>query len=540
MTGLDQNASRYGKDTLLGATLRAGIKVLERMGGPSGGESYRAEYPSGLEVTITVLSAVPQSPEFAAQLQHLRRMVEHQHPNVPRVLDIGETEDGRLYVVAETLQGELLSQVLARRGSLPQGKALDLFRQAAAGLEAVHAAGWIHGNLSPQTILLSRTGGRTVVKLIRFSSPLRSGQQRDQRAEQEGSADYASPERVAGGETDERSDVYSLGAVLHHLLTGVPPPRPSAQPAGAPASAADRIPERIRPALDRALDPSPAERFQTVAEFVTAIASPEDRKREPRHTGRRLGAAAAALAGIWAGVWLLWDGPLLTQPEFTRPSAQESGAVPPAAARDEEASAEPPAPAPPRTDALSAADPVLVDVRSIDSTIRVDLRYATANNFTGAPLPGYEVARALLRREPAAALGRVQARLRGRGLGLKVYDAYRPVRASRAMVDWAERTGRNTLVERGYISERTRHNLGVAVDLTLVDLGTGRELPAGLAMDNFSAAAAEPADTGGEALRARQILADAMKSEGFTPYDRAWYHFNYPLPGAVPLDRVIR
>jgi zinc D-Ala-D-Ala dipeptidase len=540
MTGLDQDASRYGKDTLLGATLRAGIKVLERMGGPPGGESYRAEYPSGLEVTVTVLSAGPQSPEFAAQLQHLRRMVEHQHPNVPRVLDIGETADGRLYVVAETLEGELLSQVLARRGSLPQGKALDLFRQAAAGLEAVHAAGWIHGNLSPQTILLSRTGGRTVVKLIRFSSPLRSGQQRDQRAEQEGSADYASPERVAGGGTDERGDVYSLGAVLHHLLTGVPPPRGSVQLTGAPALTADRIPERIRPALDRALEPSPGERFQTVAEFVAAIASPEHRNVQPRRTGLRLGAAAAALAGIWAGVWLFWDGPLLTQPELTQPPAMESGAVPPVAAGDEASSSESLAATPPRPVDSSAADPVLIDVRSIDSTIRVDIRYATANNFTGAPLPGYEEERALLRREAAAALGRVQAGLRGRGLGLKVFDAYRPVRASRAMVEWAERTGRQALVERGYISERTRHNLGVAVDLTLVDLGTGRELPTGLAMDNFSPTTAEPADTGREALRARQVLAEAMTSEGFTSYDRAWYHFNYPLRGAVPLDRVIR
>jgi D-alanyl-D-alanine dipeptidase len=183
---------------------------------------------------------------------------------------------------------------------------------------------------------------------------------------------------------------------------------------------------------------------------------------------------------------------------------------------------------------------MLVDVRSVDSTIRVDLRYATANNFTGAPLPGYEAARALLRPEPAAALGRVQARLRSKGLGLEVFDAYRPVRASRAMVDWAERMGRRALVERGYITERTRHNLGVAVDLTLVDLRTGREVPTGIAFDNFGPTTAEPADTGSEALRARQILTETMKSEGFTPYGRAWWHFNYPLPGAVPLDRVIR
>jgi D-alanyl-D-alanine dipeptidase len=497
-------------------------------------------------------TAAPQSPEFATQLQHLRRLVEHQHPNVAGILDIGQTaDDGRLYIVAETLEGELLSRVLARRGSLPLKQALEVFRQAAAGLEAVHAAGWVHGNLSPETILLSRGGKRTGVKLIRFSSPLRSGRQPEERAEPAESAGYAGPERVGGGESDQRSDVYSLGAVLHALLTGVPPPRRTAQLTDAvvPAPRADRVPERLRPALDRALEPSPADRFQTVGEFVAAIASPEDRSVQPRRTGRRLGAAAAAVVGVWAGAWLLWDGPLLTQPELTRPSAQESGAVPPAADSDEASSSEPEAPPPRRTASSAAtlpaahgaaADSMLVDVRSVDTTIRVDLRYATPNNFTGAPLPGYEAPRALLRREPAAALGRVQARLRGQGLGLKIFDAYRPLRASRAMVEWAERTGRDALVERGYISERTRHNLGVAVDLTLVDLGTGRELPAGLALDNFSTAATAQPDTSSEALRARQILADAMKSEGFTPYDRAWYHFNYPLQGAVPLDRVIR
>jgi zinc D-Ala-D-Ala dipeptidase len=183
---------------------------------------------------------------------------------------------------------------------------------------------------------------------------------------------------------------------------------------------------------------------------------------------------------------------------------------------------------------------MLVDVRSVDSTIQVDLRYATENNFTGAPLPGYEATRALLRREAAAALGRVQAELRSKGLGLRVFDAYRPVRASLAMVDWAERTGHRALLEGGYIAQRSRHNLGVAVDLTLVDLMTGTEVPMGTSFDNFSSPDARMANVSGEALRSRQTLVQAMESEGFSPYAQAWWHFNYPLEEAVPLDRVIR
>jgi D-alanyl-D-alanine dipeptidase len=183
---------------------------------------------------------------------------------------------------------------------------------------------------------------------------------------------------------------------------------------------------------------------------------------------------------------------------------------------------------------------MLVDVRSVDSTIQVDLRYATANNFTGAPLPGYEATRALLRREAAAALGRVQAKLRSKGLGLRVFDAYRPVRASLAMVDWAERTGHRTLLESGYIAQRSRHNLGGAVDLTQVDLMTGTKVPMGTPFDNFPSPDARMANVSGEALRSRQTLLHAMESEGFSPYAQAWWHFNYPVEDTVPLDRVIR
>ncbi len=187
----------------------------------------------------------------------------------------------------------------------------------------------------------------------------------------------------------------------------------------------------------------------------------------------------------------------------------------------------------------AAADSLLVEVRSVDPTIQVDLRYATANNFTGAPLPGYEAPHALLRREVAAALGRVQARLRTGGLGLKIFDAYRPVRATRAMVDWAERTGHRVLLDSGYIARRSRHNLGVAVDLTLMDLVTGTEVPMGTAFDSFTDAA-HTANATGRIQRYRQILVRAMESEGFGNYDQEWWHFSYPLEDSVPFDRVIR
>jgi D-alanyl-D-alanine dipeptidase len=184
------------------------------------------------------------------------------------------------------------------------------------------------------------------------------------------------------------------------------------------------------------------------------------------------------------------------------------------------------------------ADSLLEDVRRVDPTIRVDVRYATSDNFTGAPLPGYGPQQVLLRREAAEALGRVQARLRTGDLGLKVFDGYRPVRASLAMVDWAERAGRTGLLDSGYVARRSRHNLGVAVDLTLVDLATGTELPMGTPYDTFSPAA-HTANAEGRVRRYRQLLVNVMAAEHFTNYDQEWWHFTYPVADAVPFDRLV-
>jgi len=186
-----------------------------------------------------------------------------------------------------------------------------------------------------------------------------------------------------------------------------------------------------------------------------------------------------------------------------------------------------------------AADSLLIDVRAVEPGIAVEMRYATANNFTGAPLPGYHANRAELRREAAAALARVQRSVRDRGLGLKVFDAYRPARATKAMVDWTERANRADLLRDGYIASRSRHNLGVAVDLTLIELATARELDMGTAFDTFSEAA-HTANASGQVAANRQLLKLAMEREGFTNYDKEWWHFSLTVPNPLRFDRPIR
>ena len=175
------------------------------------------------------------------------------------------------------------------------------------------------------------------------------------------------------------------------------------------------------------------------------------------------------------------------------------------------------------------ADTLLRDVQSVDRSVAVDLRYRGTNNFTGAPLPGYEANRALLRREAAVALGQVQQLLAREGLGLLVYDGYRPVRATEAMVAWTVRTHREALIRDGYISDRSKHNLGVAIDLTLVDRRSGKPLEMGVPFDTFSPAA-HTANATGAAAANRSKLVAAMQQGGFTNYDQEWWHFTYQVP----------
>lgn len=174
----------------------------------------------------------------------------------------------------------------------------------------------------------------------------------------------------------------------------------------------------------------------------------------------------------------------------------------------------------------------MTDVQNIDSTIRVDLRYRGRDNFTGAPLPGYEGNHAFLRREAAIALALVNQDLGHSGLGLLIFDSYRPVRATDAMVAWTVREHREQLVTDGYIADRSRHNLGIAIDCTVVDLKTGQPLDMGTPFDTFSEAA-HTANATGAAATNRASLVAAMQRRGFSNYDQEWWHFTYAVPDST-------
>ena len=176
----------------------------------------------------------------------------------------------------------------------------------------------------------------------------------------------------------------------------------------------------------------------------------------------------------------------------------------------------------------------LVDLLRFAPGLAVELVYRTKDNLTGRRLPGYCRNWALMRRAAARDLARAQRRLRRRGLGLLILDAYRPVRASLALVRWAQRIGRGDLVGT-YIARRSRHNTGSAVDLTLVRASDGRRLRMGSGYDELGPRA-HTLSARGQVLRNRLRLQRTMERFAFSGYWREWWHFEHRLTGPRALD----
>ncbi len=167
------------------------------------------------------------------------------------------------------------------------------------------------------------------------------------------------------------------------------------------------------------------------------------------------------------------------------------------------------------------ADARLIDIRSVNNKIAIDIRYATTNNFLKRKL--YPVARCVLRGAAARTLSQVQDDLVKQGLGLKVYDCYRPLSVQKQM--WG------VLPDNRYVANPTqgsRHNRGAAVDVTLVDRN-GRELEMPTGFDDFTERASRDyMGASPQALKNRQLLENAMKKYGFIPLPTEWWHFDAP------------
>lgn len=165
----------------------------------------------------------------------------------------------------------------------------------------------------------------------------------------------------------------------------------------------------------------------------------------------------------------------------------------------------------------------LVELVKLDPTIRLDIRYATTNNFAGQKV--YTQARAFLQRPAAEALVRVHRKLEAQGLGLLVFDGYRPWSVTKIFWDITPPDKRNFVANP---RSGSKHNRGCAVDLTLFDRKTGKALPMPSEYDEFSDRAyVDYAGGTDEERRNRDLLRAVMEAEGFAVVPHEWWHFDY-------------
>lgn len=188
--------------------------------------------------------------------------------------------------------------------------------------------------------------------------------------------------------------------------------------------------------------------------------------------------------------------------------------------------AAPPAAAQKAEERLRAAG--LVDIETTSPTIRLDIRYATPDNFTGQAV--YPLAKCYLRRDVAERLDRVQKDLAGQGLGLKAFDCYRPFSIQERFWEIVPQEGyvARPVRKDGRPASGSKHNRGAAVDVTLVD-ASGRELPMPTGFDDFSEKAHRNYRGGDPAALANsRLLEEAMVRQGFAPLPTEWWHFDGP------------
>jgi hypothetical protein len=284
-------------DPLVGRGLLRGLRLVERLGATSEGPLYRGQYAgTGAAVGVTLLRLPTASddpdrtPLSDRRWQQLRRACEIQHPNVAGLLDVGETSDGILYAVAELLTGELVSDILAVSGGIPPPQALDICVQVANGLRAAHAAGVVHGNVSPRAVLVTGGGERLTVKLIRF----------DFARQPEAPADPQVDTPWADDRLDPTDDIVAVGVLLHCLLTGVPPDGERRGRA---------FPAALQRIIDRCLG-GHGRYYPTMAALADDLSRQDAADMEPPRAFRRrprvFAVLAASVALVAGTLWFGW------------------------------------------------------------------------------------------------------------------------------------------------------------------------------------------------------------------------------------------
>ena len=277
--------------TLTSQILDARYEIIKKLG--EGGMSYvylAKEISSGDTVAIKVLS--PRLASDKSSVERLRReaglAMRLDHPNVCRILRLGESEDGLIYLVMPFLKGELLSDREVRGGPMDIAGGVRLLQQMCAGLHYAHELQIVHRDLKPENVMLVPDGAAGERAVI-----MDFGLAKERRADPAiakltatgiilGTPEFMSPEQIRGKPLDARSDIYALGIVAFEMFTGKLPfhgrnaqemmiARLRSQPQPIRQLRAD-VPETVEKALVKALQTNPDDRFATAIDFGNALA----------------------------------------------------------------------------------------------------------------------------------------------------------------------------------------------------------------------------------------------------------------------------
>ena len=294
-SSLSSSALSAHDDLLVGRTV-AHYRIVSLLGRGGMGTVYRAhDERLARDVALKFLPPhVADEPGAAARvLAEARAAAALAHPNVCTVHEIGETDEGRSFIAMALYEGETLRERL-RRGPLPPREAATIARELASALAAAHARGIVHRDVKPGNVMLARDG---LARLLDFGLAQVGEASRDGSGATPGTIAYMSPEQASGGPIDHRSDLWSLGVVLHEMLAGTRPFRGSGRAVlhaivnDAPESLAtcdpavpaalQRIVERL---LRKPLDERYGEASTVEAALVAALATPLDSSHDGSHT----------------------------------------------------------------------------------------------------------------------------------------------------------------------------------------------------------------------------------------------------------------
>lgn len=335
-----------------------GYKILDRIGKGQMGGVYKALHTLGQLVALKILPASrAKSTDILSRFQReARLLIQIDHPNVVRAFQVGEA-GGVHYIVMEYLEGETLDEILSRRKRLPWAEAARLMHQTLAGLQHLHEQRMIHRDLKPSNLMLTPAPGKTdttweaTVKILDiglgrelFDEDTPESQIETQLTVEGavlGTPDYLAPEQAKDASSaDIRADIYSLGCVLYHCLSGRPPfpetnlmtqmlKHATEKPAPLTNFVRD-LPPALLAVIDRMMAKSPDQRYPTPATAAAAL--------KP-FLGNR-GAAPAGAALIPAFKQWLESESHLELPDLPPPGPVQapakpraSGAIPPPAAR---------------------------------------------------------------------------------------------------------------------------------------------------------------------------------------------------------------